>query len=33
MIARLLARIANWRCRDCDTWNADSDKTCICCGS
>lgn len=35
MIRRLLnalAGTANWRCSSCDTWNADSDTSCIACG-
>ena len=26
-----LARTANWRCSDCDTWNSDSDTKCMTC--
>lgn len=36
MLRRLLcvlARSATWRCVQCDTYNADSDARCICCGS
>lgn len=28
-----LAATGNWRCPDCDTWNADSDRACHCCGN
>lgn len=28
-----LARTANWRCADCDTWNDDADSKCCCCGN
>ena len=27
-----MARTANWRCSDCDTWNSDSDAKCMTCG-
>jgi hypothetical protein len=29
---RVLSRAANWRCPLCDTWNADTDSVCHCCG-
>ena len=31
ILVRLLARTANWRCSDCDTWNSDSDTKCMTC--
>ena len=27
-----MARTANWRCSDCDTFNGESDPACITCG-
>jgi hypothetical protein len=32
ILVRLLARAANWRCSDCDTFNGESDPACITCG-
>jgi hypothetical protein len=31
-LARLYRLLANWRCTQCDTWNAKKDKRCIACG-
>lgn len=28
-----LARTANWRCVDCDTFNDENDTACMCCGN
>lgn len=32
-LIRRLARTLNWRCIECDTWNADTDTVCMCCAS
>jgi hypothetical protein len=31
-LVAVLARTANWRCADCDTFNGTADPVCICCG-
>lgn len=30
-LVRVLARLANWRCAACDTWNGDEDHVCDVC--